>query len=139
MARRPKQSERKKLGRIPNAVKLAVAAERSAGASKLSVAKKHDIDPRTIWRWEREDDEYRAHVAEFTSAIKTDAYAEALNVLRQALRPEDAAQKPIPMHTRLRAAAIVVQSADRQDHTTVDVTHGGSIRVISVPERKRNG
>ena len=141
----PKTTERK-TGR-GDARKLRVALARAAGGSKLAVAREEGVNERTIYNWERFDVTYQGFYRECLAEIKTDGLAEAMNVLRAALRPEAPPRKPgedpvpIPMHTRLRAASIIVQSADRNDTVTgsFDVTHGGAVQVIKVPERKRNG
>jgi len=134
----PETAERK-TGR-GDARKLRVAIGRAMGGSKLAVAKQEGVNERTIYNWERFDATYQKFYRECLAEIKTDGLAEAMNVLRQALRTESDGV-PIPMHTRLRAAAIIVQSADRNDTLTgaIDVNLGGAVQVIKVPERKRNG
>ena len=127
-----------------DARKLRVAILRASGVSKVEAAKTEGITEKTIYTWEREDELYKSYLAECMAEVKSDALAEALNVVRAALRPTDSAGKEIPMHARLRAAGIIIQSADRADSLTanVNVNHDGAVTVISrveVPERRRNG
>jgi hypothetical protein len=117
---------------------------RCSGVTKKDCAASEGMTEKTIYTWEREDDLYRSYVAECMSEVKTDGLSEALNVLRAALRSEDSKGAPIPMHVRLRAAGIIVQSADRADSLTasVNINHEGVVTVVSrveVPERRRNG
>jgi|TARA_Y100000034_G_scaffold122165_1_gene167280 hypothetical protein len=132
----PKAPEKK---RRHSAQKMRVAAARVAGQSKLAVAETEGIDPKTIWNWEHNCELYNGYLDELAREVKKDALHEAYQVVRGAMRPTDSQQNPIPMHVRLRAALGVIQSADRSD----TVEHKGAvdlaIRVVEVPERKRNG
>ena len=120
-----------------DARKLRVALLRAGGNSKLQAAAAEGINPRTIYEWERLDVVYQTFERECMAEVKREGLAEAMAVVRMALRAVDPAGTPIPMHVRLRAAQIVIQSADRHDTLSqvIDLTVDGGITVIEVPNR----